>query len=265
MSRASLTKRPTEVARMFDAVAARYDLTNDVLSLGQDRYWRRQVVRALDLRPGELVLDLAAGTGTSSEPLAALGARVVAADFSEGMLAVGRRRAPTLPFTAADATRLPFADQVFDAVTMSFGLRNVDRVDLALSELLRVTKPGGRLLICEFSRPTQPQLGRLYVEYLLRALPAVARRLSSNPQSYAYLAESIQDWPPQADLADRVRQAGWTRVGWRDLTGGIVAMHRGWAPTPPPTGSVKPPSGAGVDSGSDQEPPIHRPKESETA
>ncbi|MFL6101432.1 MAG: demethylmenaquinone methyltransferase [Actinomycetales bacterium] len=226
MNRASLDKQPAEVAAMFDAVAKRYDLTNDVLSLGQDRLWRRVVVRALDLRAGQTVLDLAAGTGTSSEPLHDNGARVVAADFSLGMLRAGQARRADLPFTAADAMRLPFQDKAFDAVTMSFGLRNVVDVDVALRELHRVTKPGGRLVVCEFSHPVWRPFRTLYVEYLMRALPAVARKVSSNPDSYVYLAESIQAWPDQRTLADRVGAAGWQQVEWRNLSGGIVALHR---------------------------------------
>jgi demethylmenaquinone methyltransferase/2-methoxy-6-polyprenyl-1,4-benzoquinol methylase len=226
VSRAHLDKRPDEVAAMFDTVADRYDLTNDVLSLGQDRLWRRAVVRALDARPGERVLDLAAGTGTSSEPFADAGVHVAPTDFSLGMLRVGKRRRPDLPFTAGDATRLPFADGVFDAVTMSFGLRNVVDVDAALRELRRVTRPGGRLLVCEFSHPVWAPFRTVYVNYLMRALPAVARRVSSNPDSYVYLAESIRAWPDQAGLARRLQDAGWQDVAWRDLTGGIVALHR---------------------------------------
>lgn len=230
MSRASLAKAPHEVAAMFDDVARRYDLTNDVLSLGQDRAWRRAVVRAVDARPGMVVLDLAAGTGTSSEPFEVGGARVVPADFSLGMLRVGKRRRPDLGFTAADALRLPFADASFDAVTLSFGLRNMADTDLALRELLRVTRPGGRLVVCEFSRPRWAPFRAAYLDYLVRALPAVARAVSSNPESYVYLAESIQGWPDQATLAARVRAAGWQDVAWRDLSGGIVALHRGTRP-----------------------------------
>ena len=230
MSRASLDKRPHEVAAMFDTVAARYDLTNDVLSLGQDRLWRRAVVRALDVRAGERVLDLAAGTGTSSEPFAAAGADVVPADFSLGMLRVGKRRRPDLAFTAGDATRLPFADAAFDAVTISFGLRNVVDTDAALRELLRVTRPGGRLVICEFSMPVWAPFRTVYVNYLMRALPAVARRVSSDPESYVYLAESIRAWPDQTALARVVQRAGWGQVAWRDLSGGIVALHRAVRP-----------------------------------
>ncbi|UED84779.1 demethylmenaquinone methyltransferase [Streptomyces profundus] len=230
MTRASLEKQPKEVAAMFDAVAARYDLTNDVLAMGQNRRWRKAVVRAVAPRPGEFVLDLAAGTGTSSEPFAAAGAFTVPCDFSQGMLGEGKRRQPWLPFTAGDATRLPFADGVFDAVTISFGLRNVADPDAGLRELLRVTKPGGRLVVCEFSHPTWAPFRTVYSEYLMRALPAVATRVSSSPDAYTYLAESIRAWPDQPGLARRLLGAGWERVAWRDLTGGIVALHRGTKP-----------------------------------
>lgn len=225
MIRASLDKEPHEVAEMFDDVAGRYDLTNDLLSLGQDRLWRRAMVKAVDAQPGERVLDIAAGTGTSSEPYADAGVDVVPADFSLGMLREGRRRRPDLPFTAADALALPFADASFDVVTMSFGLRNVADVAVALEEFLRVTKPGGRLIVCEFSAPTNKAFRTVYTEYLMRALPQVARRVSSNPDSYVYLAESIQEWPDQPALARQIRSAGWDRVRWRNLSGGIVAVH----------------------------------------
>ncbi|MFE5327920.1 demethylmenaquinone methyltransferase [Embleya sp. NPDC056575] len=231
MTRASLDKQPREVASMFDAVAARYDLTNTVLSMGQDRSWRKAVARAVDARPGERVLDLAAGTGTSSLPFRDAGADVVPCDFSVGMLREGKRRHPELAFTAGDATRLPFRDATFDAVTISFGLRNVNDTEGALREMLRVTRPGGRLVVCEFSRPTWPAFETVYVEYLMRALPSVATAVSSNPDAYVYLAESIRAWPDQAGLAAIVRRAGWERAAWRNLTGGVVALHRGFRPT----------------------------------
>jgi demethylmenaquinone methyltransferase / 2-methoxy-6-polyprenyl-1,4-benzoquinol methylase len=230
MSRASLDKQPREVAGMFDEVAGRYDLTNDVLSMGQDRRWRRAVVSATGVRPGERVLDIAAGTGTSSVPFDERGAYVVPADFSLGMLREGRRRRPDLAFTAADALALPFDDAVFDVVTMSFGLRNVADPDAALREFSRVTRSGGRLVVCEFSAPTNAAFRKVYTEYLMRALPAVARRVSSNPDSYVYLAESIQVWPDQAELARRIRSAGWEQVRWRNLSGGIVALHHAVRP-----------------------------------
>ncbi|MFJ4920117.1 demethylmenaquinone methyltransferase [Streptomyces sp. NPDC088725] len=227
MTRASLDKQPHEVASMFDDVAARYDLTNDVLSLGQTRLWRKEVAKAVRARPAEKVLDLAAGTATSSQPFAATGAYVVPCDFSLGMLREGKKRHPWMPFTAGDATKLPFADGVFDAVTISFGLRNVQDVDQALRELYRVTKPGGRVVICEFSRPTWAPLRTVYTEYLMRALPPAARTVCSNPDAYVYLAESIRAWPDQPALAARLQGAGWSEVAWRNLTGGIVALHRG--------------------------------------
>jgi demethylmenaquinone methyltransferase/2-methoxy-6-polyprenyl-1,4-benzoquinol methylase len=209
---------------MFDEVAPRYDLTNAVLSLGQDRRWRKAVTSALSLQPGERVLDLAAGTATSAAALARSGATVVGCDFSLGMLRQGRGRGVDL--VAGDALRLPFADASFDAVTISFGLRNVQDTDLALRELLRVTRPAGRLVVCEFSHPTWRPFRTVYTEYLMRLLPAVATRVSSDPAAYVYLAESIRAWPDQAALSARIQSAGWGQVGWRDLSGGIVALHR---------------------------------------
>ncbi|MFE9371777.1 demethylmenaquinone methyltransferase [Streptomyces sp. NPDC006711] len=228
MTRASLDKQPHEVASMFDDVAAHYDLTNDVLSLGQARLWRKAVAKAVDARPAQKVLDLAAGTATSSLPFAAAGAYTVPCDFSLGMLKVGKGRQPHLPFTAGDATKLPFRDDTFDAVTISFGLRNVQDTDAALREMYRVTKPGGRVVICEFSQPTWKPLRTVYTEYLMRALPPVATAVSSNPEAYVYLAESIRAWPAQDALAARLQGAGWSKVAWRNLTGGIVALHRGF-------------------------------------
>ena len=230
MTRAHLDKKPADVAAMFDDVAKRYDLTNDVLSLGQDRRWRRAVVEAVAARPGERVLDLAAGTGTSSQPFADRGAEVTPCDFSLGMLRVGKQARPHLAFTAGDGTRLPFADATFDAVTISFGLRNIVDPDAGLREMLRVTRPGGRLVVCEFSHPTWAPFRTVYIEYLMKALPALARSVSSSPDAYVYLAESIRAWPDQAGLAERVAGAGWTRARWRNLSGGIVALHHAVAP-----------------------------------
>jgi demethylmenaquinone methyltransferase/2-methoxy-6-polyprenyl-1,4-benzoquinol methylase len=229
VARAELDKQPRDVRRMFDAVARRYDLTNDVLSLGQDRRWRREVYDAIDPQRGELVLDLAAGTGTSSQPFADAGAVVVPCDFSLGMLRVGKRARPALPFTAGDGTRLPFADATFDAVTISFGLRNIVDPAAGLAELRRVTRPGGRLVVCEFSHPVNRAFRTVYMEYLMKALPRVARAVSSSPDAYVYLAESIRAWPDQEALARMIRDAGWSRPQWRDLSGGIVALHRATA------------------------------------
>jgi len=229
VTRADLEKDPADVAAMFDGVAKRYDITNDVLSLGQDRRWRTAVLSAVDPRQGERVLDLAAGTGTSSQPFADAGALVVPCDFSQGMLQVGKKARPQLPFTAGDGTRLPFADDTFDAVTISFGLRNIVDPDAGLREMLRVTKPGGRLVVCEFSSPTWAPFRTVYIEYLMKALPRVARAVSSNPDAYVYLAESIRAWPDQRGLADRINAAGWRSARWRNLSGGIVALHHATA------------------------------------
>ncbi len=223
MSRASLEKDPHEVASMFDGVARRYDITNTVMSLGQDRFWRRETRAALQIGPGDRVLDLAAGTAVSTVGLATSGAWCVAADFSVGMLAAGAGRA--VPKVGADATRLPFADDSFDAVTISFGLRNVVDHIAGLREMARVTRPGGRLVVCEFSTPTNRLFATAYKEYLMQGLPMMARAVSSNPDAYVYLAESIRAWPTQAELAERIREAGWEAVRWRNLTGGIVALH----------------------------------------
>ncbi|BBY73662.1 demethylmenaquinone methyltransferase [Mycolicibacterium parafortuitum] len=228
MNRASLEKNPHEVASMFDGVARRYDLTNTVLSLGQDRFWRRATREALRLSPTDKVLDLAAGTAVSTVELASSGAWCVAADFSVGMLAAGASR--PVPKVAGDATRLPFADGVFDAVTISFGLRNVVDHSAGLREMARVTRPGGRLVVCEFSTPTNGVFSTVYKEYLMKALPAMATAVSSNPDAYVYLAESIRAWPDQAELARRIEAAGWSDVRWRNLTGGIVALHAATKP-----------------------------------
>lgn len=237
MTRADLRKDPADVAAMFDDVAGRYDMVNDLLSLGQDRLWRRAVARAVAAQPGERVLDLAAGTGTSSESFAADGARCVACDFSLGMLRQGARKrggadAGGVRLVAGDALALPFADAVFDAVTISFGLRNVHDPALGLAELLRVTRPGGRLVIAEFGAPTWRPFRAAYDAYL-RYMPAVISRVSSNPESYRYLAESIRAWPIQPELARIIAAAGWERIAWRNLTGGIVAVHRAVRPGQP--------------------------------
>jgi demethylmenaquinone methyltransferase/2-methoxy-6-polyprenyl-1,4-benzoquinol methylase len=228
VSRAALDKDPRDVASMFDGVARRYDLTNTVLSLGQDRYWRKATRSALAIGLGQKVLDLAAGTAVSTVELRKSGAWCVAADFSVGMLAAGAGR--NVPRVAADATRLPFGDAVFDAVTISFGLRNVVDPQAALREMARVTRPGGRLVVCEFSTPPNGLFATAYKEYLMRALPRVARAVSSNPDAYVYLAESIRAWPDQASLARDISRAGWAGVRWRNLTGGIVALHAGYKP-----------------------------------
>lgn len=230
MNRASLEKRPEEMAAMFDDVAPKYDIVNDILSMGQTRRWRRIVVDAVAAAPGQRVLDLAAGTGTSSEPYADAGVDVVACDFSVGMLKVGKRRRPDIDFIAGDATNLPFADNSFDASTISFGLRNVMDPKKALREMLRVTKPGGKLVVAEFSHPTFAPFRTVYTEYLMRALPPIAKKMASNPAAYVYLAESIRVWPNQDKLSAWLTEAGWDSVAYRNLSGGIVAVHRAVKP-----------------------------------
>lgn len=233
MNTADLGKRPSDVAAMFDTVSTGYDRTNSVLSGGNDRAWRVATTRAIDPRAGERILDLGAGTGTSSAAIAASGAHVVAGDFSEGMLAVGRRRHagnPLLSFVHADAMDLPFSDDEFDAVTMSFSLRNVNDPQAALAELFRVTKPGGRVVICEFSTPTSAFLRFGHRVYLRGAMPLLSKFSGTNAPAYSYLGESILAWPDQKTLASWIRDAGFTQVSHRNLTAGVVALHRGTKP-----------------------------------
>ncbi|WP_204162360.1 bifunctional demethylmenaquinone methyltransferase/2-methoxy-6-polyprenyl-1,4-benzoquinol methylase UbiE [Rathayibacter sp. VKM Ac-2754] len=233
MTKADLTKRPDEVAAMFDTVAPAYDLTNTVLSVGNDHLWRIATTRAVNPAPGERILDVAAGTGTSSASLARSGASVVAADFSRGMISVGRRRHADderIEFVHADAMDLPFEDDSFDAVTISFGLRNVAEPTTAIAEFFRVVKPGGRVVICEFSTPQAKPLAAAYDLYLSKVMPAVVRLASSNDPAYDYLGESIRAWPGQKVVASWLREAGFERVAYRDLTAGIVALHRGVKP-----------------------------------
>ena len=223
---ASSSKKPAEVARMFDYVAPSYDLMNDLLSIGQDAHWRAATTAALDVKPGERVLDLAAGTGASSAPLVQAGADVWSLDRSEGMVAVGRARHPEIVFAVGDGETLPFADGSFDAVTVSFGLRNMTHPVAVLRELARVTAEGGRLVICEFSTPTRLWLRAAYYGWLRLVIP-IASIISRNPASYHYLAQSILEWPNQRVVAGWLRSAGWHDVAFRNLSGGIVALHRG--------------------------------------
>lgn len=225
-----MSKQPRDVAAMFDGVAAKYDRTNAVLSVGNSALWRRATVRAVDPQPGERILDIAAGTGTSSAAFGSTGATVVALDFSPGMVAEGRRRHPQLEFVVGDAEKLPFGDDEFDAVTISFGLRNVQHPDRALAEMYRVLKPGGRVVIAEFSRPPIAPVRASYNLYLKHAMPRIAGVASSNPDAYNYLFESIADWPDQVVLCQWLRAAGFTRVAYRNLSVGVVALHRGRKP-----------------------------------
>ena len=215
---------------MFDEVAAHYDRTNALLSVGNASLWRLATTKAVNPQAGERILDIAAGTGTSSAALAHSGAHVVAADFSAGMIEVGKSRHahnPNIEFVQADATALPFTDNEFDAVTISFGLRNVVEPKKALAEFYRVTKPGGRVVICEFSTPPTALVRQSYFTYLNTVMPAVVRLVSSNAEAYDYLGESIAAWPAQATLSTWLQNAGYSAVAYRNLTLGIVALHRG--------------------------------------
>jgi demethylmenaquinone methyltransferase / 2-methoxy-6-polyprenyl-1,4-benzoquinol methylase len=225
--KATLDKQPHEVVAMFDGVARRYDLTNTVLSAGLDRHWRKRTRQCLELNPGQRVLDLAAGTGVSTAELQRAGATAVGCDFSLGMLRAGKaaRGRGDVIRVAGDGMHLPFAADAFESATIAFGLRNVADVPMALRELARVVRPGGRLVVCEFSRPNFAPFRRVYLNYLMRALPWIARRVSSNADAYVYLAESIRAWPAQDELARTISACGWNDVRYRNLTGGIVALH----------------------------------------
>lgn len=228
MVRANLNKDPDDVSKMFDDVAHRYDFLNDLLSLGRTKAWRRVVTAIISPKAGMKILDIAAGTGSSSKPLVDKGADVIALDFSEGMLAAGRKRHKNIKFQQGDALKLPFDENTFDVTTISFGLRNTSDTTAALKEALRVTKKSGRIVVCEFSHPTNKVFRYIYLKYLMRALPVIAKKISKNPAAYIYLAESIQAWPNQSSLAQVMRQAGWETVSWQDLTFGIVAVHIGY-------------------------------------
>lgn len=230
MTRSNLGKDPDDVSKMFDEVAKRYDFVNDLLSLGRSKAWRKVLTQQIAPKPGMKILDIAAGPGSSSEPLAKAGADVTSLDFSAGMLAIGRKKRPFLNFVQGDALNLPFDDNVFDVTTTSFGLRNMQKTHTALVQALRVTKPGGSLFIAEFSEPTFVPFRTIYMEYLMKALPAIAKKTSSNPDAYIYLAESIRAWPNQAGLAAEIAAAGWVDVKWRNLTIGVVAIHRATKP-----------------------------------
>ena len=218
------------VRRMFDRVAPRYDLANTVLSFGRDRRWRERAARATGLAAGEVAVDVACGTGALTEELARLEPRasVLGMDFSWEM--VRRADGRALGLAVADAMRLPLRDASVDVVTIAFGLRNLPEPGQGLLELRRVLRPGGRLVVCEFSRPVVPVLRQVYDRYLHRLLPLAARRISSDPEAYLYLARSISAWPDRPELARWLQDAGFERVRWQDLSGGIVALHQGTVP-----------------------------------
>jgi demethylmenaquinone methyltransferase/2-methoxy-6-polyprenyl-1,4-benzoquinol methylase len=226
--RANLNKDPDDVSKMFDDVANRYDFLNDLLSLGRTKAWRRVVTSIIAPKPGMKILDIAAGTGSSSRPLVEKGAEVTALDFSQGMIEQGRKQNKNIKFVQGDALKLPFEENSFDVTTISFGLRNTSSTEIALKEALRVTKDGGRIVVAEFSHPVNPIFKKIYLNYLMKALPVIVKKISKNPDAYIYLAESIRAWPDQAELASIMRDSGFKSVAWQDLTFGIVAVHIGY-------------------------------------
>ena len=228
MVRANLNKDPDDVSKMFDDVANRYDFLNALLSLGRTKAWRRAVTSIIAPKPGMKILDIAAGTGSSSRPLVDKGAEVTALDFSQGMIEQGRKQNKSINFVQGDALKLPFEDNSFEVTTISFGLRNTSNTEIALKEALRVTKDGGRIVVAEFSHPVNPVFKKIYLNYLMKALPVIAKKISKNPDAYIYLAESIRAWPDQAELASIMRDSGFKSVAWQDLTFGIVAVHIGY-------------------------------------
>ena len=228
MARANLNKDPDDVSKMFDGVANRYDFLNDLLSLGRTKAWRKMVTSIIGPKPGLKILDIAAGTGSSTRPLVDAGADVIALDFSAGMIEIGRKRHKDIKFVQGDALNLPFEENVFDVITISFGLRNTSNIDSALKDSLRVTKSGGKIVIAEFSHPSNSVFRFIYLNYLMKAIPIISKKISKNPDAYVYLAESIRAWPNQEGLASKMRDAGWKSVAWQDLTFGIVAVHIGF-------------------------------------
>jgi demethylmenaquinone methyltransferase/2-methoxy-6-polyprenyl-1,4-benzoquinol methylase len=230
-------EKARKVRGVFDSVAARYDVMNDLMSLGIHRAWKRFTVEKAALRPGMEVLDLAGGTGDLTAlmaPRVAPGGKVVLSDINEAMLSRGRERmldrglaGDQVEYCLADAERLPFEGERFDVVTIAFGLRNVTHKETALGEMFRVLKPGGQLLVLEFSRPV-PALAPAYDLYSFRVLPAIGKLVAGDADSYRYLAESIRMHPDQDTLRDMMAAQGFEDCRYHNLTGGIVALHRGW-------------------------------------
>src|SRR5690554_4091267 len=233
------SQKAEKVAEVFHSVASRYDLMNDVLSGGMHRLWKRQTIELSGVRRGNQVLDIAGGTGDLTRKFSSLvgpEGEVVLADINDSMLKVGRDRlldkgvSSNVSFVQADAEALPFPDNHFDVVTIAFGLRNVTHKDAAIRSMLRVLKPGGRLLVLEFSKPTNPLFGKVYDLYSFTALPLFGKLITQDSESYRYLAESIRMHPDQETLKGMMQEAGFERVTYHNMTGGIVALHRGVKP-----------------------------------
>lgn len=224
------------VRDVFESVAGNYDIMNDLMSMGVHRLWKRDFVASSGIRPGHRVLDLAGGTGDITELMSrrvGTTGEVVCSDINSAMLSVGRERledrgiVSNVSYALANAEHLPFADAEFDLVTIAFGLRNVTDKSAALREMFRVLKPGGKAMILEFSQVQAESLKKLYDVYSFSVLPVLGRLVARDEDSYRYLAESIRQHPPQEELADMMREAGFERVRYRNLTGGIVAIHSG--------------------------------------
>jgi len=230
---APVDPKSERVSTIFSSIADRYDLFNSMASMGIDKGWRRELVRAAHLAPSSRVLDLASGTGDVAFALADLGrpAEVVATDFNAEMLAVAEKKAaekpPAVPvsFSLADAQALPFDDESFDVVTVAFGVRNFPDRERNFAEVLRVLRPGGRYIILEFSRPGFAPWRGAYHIYLRHAIPAIGGALTGDRDGFVYLNDSIRQFPTQAQLAAELRRAGFTQISWKDLSGGIVALH----------------------------------------
>ncbi|WP_026970563.1 bifunctional demethylmenaquinone methyltransferase/2-methoxy-6-polyprenyl-1,4-benzoquinol methylase UbiE [Aliagarivorans marinus] len=225
------------VANVFHSVAAKYDLMNDLMSGGIHRLWKRFAIDCSGIRPGQKVLDLAGGTGDLSAKFSRIVGKqgeVVLADINDSMLKVGRAKlrdmgiAGNINYVQANAENLPFPDNYFDLVTIGFGLRNVTDKDAALRSMFRVLKPGGRLLVLEFSKPEQEALSKAYDAYSFHLLPKMGQVIADDAESYRYLAESIRMHPDQDTLKEMMEQAGFESVGYYNLTGGVVALHRGY-------------------------------------
>lgn len=227
MTSTNLNKAPKNIASMFDKVAKHYDLTNDLLSLGQSRVWQAALKAAVDPQVGMKIIDVAAGTGTSSALFSTEGADVVACDISPGMIEVGKTKHPDLEYVQADATALPFAENTFDAVVISYGLRNMPDPTKVLNEMYRVTKNQGKLVVCEFSKPTIEWVEKAYNFLLARVMPIIGKASTGNKEAYEYLAQSILEWPDQYEIAAMISDARWKRIEFRNISLGIVALHRG--------------------------------------
>lgn len=230
-----LEDKQRRVGEVFSSVASRYDVMNDLMSFGLHRLWKPFAVNAAGIRRGHHVLDLAGGTGDISKLLSKKvgpNGRVILSDINGDMLAVGRDRMidrgiQNLDFAQINAEALPFADNTFNAVTIAFGLRNVPRKEHALTEMYRVLKPGGRVMILEFSKLAIPMLEKFYDQYSFKVIPEVGKWVTGDRESYQYLVESIRKHPDQASLRDMMKTAGLSRCDWLNLTAGVVAVHRG--------------------------------------